>query len=81
MTTEQLGQAVLASFKKMTPQEKAEVRRAVYANLTGKPYRPAVFTAADREFLRQIGIIDPCSRNALASPLEPATASGDASPL
>jgi hypothetical protein len=72
----QLAAMVRESIRHMSPEEKAEARKYLDA-----AFGRGRFTAADREFLRQIGITDPCSRNALASPLEPATASGDASPL
>jgi hypothetical protein len=50
LTTEQLAQIVLESIRRMTPEEKAEVRTA-FNRAYGRD-----FTAADLEFLRQIGI-------------------------
>jgi hypothetical protein len=62
--TEQLAQIVLESIRRMTPEEKAEVR-AAFNRANGRG-----FTGADLEFLRQVGIT--ASESAEPSTLQPA---------
>ena len=48
ITTEQLGELMLQTVKQMSPKEKAEVRACLEWSL--------LLTAADRRWLREIGI-------------------------
>ena len=40
MTIKQLGQHLLESFLRLSPTDQERLRKALYEDATGKPYRP-----------------------------------------
>lgn len=56
MTLAQIAEAMTASIRAMTEEQRAELRRHVYEDLMGKPFRGAEFTLADEAFLHACGI-------------------------
>jgi hypothetical protein len=55
VTLQQLGEMLCESIAQLSDAQKAALRRRVYEQMTGKPFR-SEWTATDEAFLRSCGI-------------------------